>query len=363
MTQLSSTLPPRLQNNSNYTSAYNQIRGLENSLQTRINAGETLRSDMIACRILGNLIHFAPTDEARSAVVRDILSAGGDSEKMLDSGKRYFEHLLRIFKSNKGQIPTPSNHASRPSFDRKVDMMADLLDDAPLSHSTAKKRVLSSRIPIPGTLLILHQALVRDGYRCVITGAYDFPSIDKCPELMEEAGPDASCAFTELCHIFSASTSVSLENGDKRTYAATAYTIAESFGYTTIQQDLNGEKIHRLENVMTMSTDIHRFFDGLKFWLVQVGQDTYKVETFNQVVNRLHGGREVKFTTENPEELPVPSPDYLALHAACAKVAHLSGAAEYIETILRDAEEIPVLAADGSSGEVLTHLLRHVVAH
>ncbi|RXW12258.1 hypothetical protein EST38_g13598 [Candolleomyces aberdarensis] len=285
MTQLSSTLPPRLQNNSSYTSAYNQILGLENSLQTRINAGETLRSDMIACRILGNLIHFAPTDEARSVVIRDILSAGGDSEKMLDSGKR-----------------------------------------------------------------------------CVITGDYDLASLNKCPELVEEAGPKPSWGVTELCHIFSALTSANLESGDKRIYAATAYTIAELFGYTTIQQDLNGEKIHRLENVMTMRSDFHTLFDGLALWLVEVGKDTYKVETSNQVVNQSHGGREVKFTTENPEELPVPSPEYLVLHTACAKVAHLSGAAEYIETILRDAEEIPVLAADGSSGEVLTHLLRHVVA-
>ncbi|KAJ2922052.1 hypothetical protein H1R20_g15045, partial [Candolleomyces eurysporus] len=298
---------------------------------------------MIACRILGNLIHLAPTDEARSVVVRDILSAGGDSEKMLDSGKRYFEHLLRIFKSNKGQVPTPSNHASPPSFDTKVDMMTDLLDDATLSHSTAKKR-----------------ALVRDRYRCVITGDYDLASLNKCPELVEEAGPKPSWGVTELCHIFSALTSVNLENGDKRIYAATAYAIAESFGYTTIQQDLNGEKIHRLENVMTMRSDFHTLFHGLALWLVQVGKDTYKVETSNQVVNQSHGGREVKFTMENPEELPVPSPQYLALHAACAKVAHLSGAAEYIETILRDAEEIPVLAADGSSGEVLAHLLRHV---
>ncbi|KAJ2920985.1 hypothetical protein H1R20_g16109, partial [Candolleomyces eurysporus] len=324
MTQLCSTLPPELQKNSSYTSAYNHILGLENSLQIRINAGETLKNDMIACRILGNLIHFAPTDEARSIVVRDIFSAGGDYEKMLNSGKRSFERLFRIFKSNKGQIPTPSNHASRPSFDTK--------------------------------------ALVRDGYRCVITGDYDFPSLMMCPELVEEAGPDPSWGFTELCHIFSASTSVILENGDKRTHAATCCTIAESFGYTTIQQDLNGEKIHRLENVMTMKVDLHRLFDGLELWLVQVGKDTYKVETFNLLVNQLYGGREVKFTTENPKGLPVPSPEYLALHAACAKVAHSSGATEYIETILRDAEEIRVLAADGSSGEVLAHLLRNVVA-
>ena len=76
-------------------------------------------------------------------------------------------------------------------------------------------------------------------------------------------------------------------------------------------------------------------------------------------MNGDYGGREIKFIAR--EGLPVPSPEWLALHAACAKVAHLSGAAEYIETILRDAEETTVLAADGSSGEILTHLLQHVV--
>lgn len=60
----------------------------------------------------------------------------------------------------------------------------------------------------------------------------------------------------------------------------------------------------------------------------------------------------VIFTTPNPTNLPLPSPDYLALHAACAKVAYLSGANEYINRILSD-KEMKVLSEDGSSGHVL----------
>lgn len=54
--------------------------------------------------------------------------------------------------------------------------------------------------------------------------------------------------------------------------------------------------------------------------------------------------------------LPVPDPQYLALHAACARVAHLSGAGEYIDKVLREIEETTVLANDGGS-KVLYHAL------
>jgi len=42
---------------------------------------------------------------------------------------------------------------------------------------------------------------------------------------------------------------------------------------------------------------------------------------------------EIEFTTPDPEKLPLPLPEYPQIHA-CAKVVHLSGAAEYIEQML-----------------------------
>jgi hypothetical protein len=55
--------------------------------------------------------------------------------------------------------------------------------------------------------------------------------------------------------------------------------------------------------------------------------------------------------------LPPPDPRYLKLHAACAQVAHLSGAGEYIDNILRDVETTRVLAKDGSSADLLNFKL------
>lgn len=55
--------------------------------------------------------------------------------------------------------------------------------------------------------------------------------------------------------------------------------------------------------------------------------------------------------------LPVPNPTYLRIHAACCRVLHLSGAAEYVDLVFRKMEDIPVLAEDGSSFDVLAMAL------
>lgn len=52
-----------------------------------------------------------------------------------------------------------------------------------------------------------------------------------------------------------------------------------------------------------------------------------------------------------------PNPKLLALHAACARVAHMSGAAEAFDELERDVEDTRVLASDGSSARLLDHLI------
>ncbi|TFK36248.1 hypothetical protein BDQ12DRAFT_254862 [Crucibulum laeve] len=55
--------------------------------------------------------------------------------------------------------------------------------------------------------------------------------------------------------------------------------------------------------------------------------------------------------------LPLPSPTYLKIHASCARIAHLSGAADYIDMVLREMEDIKVLSEDGTSAELLNHAI------
>jgi len=48
------------------------------------------------------------------------------------------------------------------------------------------------------------------------------------------------------------------------------------------------------------------------------------------------------------EVIPAPDPRIIALHAACAKVAHMSAAAEYLEKVFRDPEQLRVMTDDGA---------------
>ena len=56
-------------------------------------------------------------------------------------------------------------------------------------------------------------------------------------------------------------------------------------------------------------------------------------------------------------ELPLPDPRYLALHAACAKVAPFPGPAKHIHKSFRELEDTKVLASNGSSAEALQFAL------
>ncbi|KAG9308092.1 hypothetical protein JVU11DRAFT_12580 [Chiua virens] len=105
-------------------------------------------------------------------------------------------------------------------------------------------------------------------------------------------------------------------------------------------EKVNGAKVHSLYNVMTMKKNVHNWFDHLEMW-------------FESTAPRA----EVTFTSPNSVVYPVPSPQLLALHATCAKVAHLSGAGEYIDKFDHNTDNLSVLATDGSSWAILTHAL------
>ena len=62
----------------------------------------------------------------------------------------------------------------------------------------------------------------------------------------------------------------------------------------------------------------------------------------------------------NGKMIEPPSPRLIALHAACAQMAHMSGAAERLEETFRDTENIPVMAAAPNSVNELIHALTKV---
>lgn len=72
------------------------------------------------------------------------------------------------------------------------------------------------------------------------------------------------------------------------------------------------------------------------------------------VPNRL-----VTFTSVDGLELP--DPRYLRLHATICRVAHMSGAPEYLDLYDYEQEERGVLARDGTSADFLKARLHRVL--
>ncbi|KAI0363225.1 hypothetical protein BV20DRAFT_907939, partial [Pilatotrama ljubarskyi] len=140
--------------------------------------------------------------------------------------------------------------------------------------------------------------------------------------------------------------------------AATVWAILDRFGHRDICEEIgiasSGSRLHRLENIMTLDLPIHMRFDDLKVWFDAVPDQPhcYNVchppRTASIFVATLP--RRVQFVSHRAD-LPVPNPRYLNVHATCCRIAHMSGAADYIDRILRDMEEAKVLAEDGGDTE------------
>lgn len=119
---------------------------------------------------------------------------------------------------------------------------------------------------------------------------------------------------------------------------------------------------------------MHGSFDTLQLWFEERAVGAIPADTSLYLIPPLKGQpnsyvivtvpfREpqtpvVTFTTNT--DLPLPDPRYLKLHAAVCRIAHMSGAAEYLETYDRKLERIMVLAQDGTSADVLSHRLKAV---
>ena len=50
----------------------------------------------------------------------------------------------------------------------------------------------------------------------------------------------------------------------------TAWTVVKWFGGVKVEDELNGNQIHRLENIITMDHNIQMSFDNLQLWLEAV---------------------------------------------------------------------------------------------
>ncbi|KAG6907477.1 hypothetical protein DXG01_008767, partial [Tephrocybe rancida] len=224
-------------------------------------------------------------------------------ENLCTLGGMYQGCLMRVFRSNAGPMPTPSTHVSRPSFDKLQKDIARLLG---------------------------------------------------------RADP-------------------TLPNAKKQEYAATAFAILDMFGIGDNVRALYGGEVNGLHNVITLSQDLHSEFDTFQFWLEPVpgGQKhtynvcsslpltDYVIPLPKRVTFRVDPAAAALIEEQNEQlgpgeekkRLDLPDPTLIAIRAACARVARMSGAAAQADKILTDIEDTSVLAGDGSTAELFSSYL------
>ncbi|KAH9059012.1 hypothetical protein EDB87DRAFT_1563702 [Lactarius vividus] len=279
---------------------------------------ESHEQKLIRVRVLGYLIREGPSLTASEFVAKEVNSYEEDEDQIDKAGERYYLHYLRPFKKYGGRTPG-SSHSSCHAFETKKEMMMEMFrqaDEPPRNHSTAKKK-----------------ALVRDNYQCIVSGRYDSQFVKKNDELKAEVlSSRLPIGVTQCAHIIPDSKHRNISDSkDKHEHAASMWAILSCFGYGDLPDRLKGSGIHSLDNVMTLDLFHHDWFDQLELWIT---------------------------LTSAFEDLPLPNPVYLEIHAACCRIAHLSGAGEYMDKVLEDLEDTSVLSEDGSSAHILLFALQ-----
>jgi hypothetical protein len=61
-------------------------------------------------------------------------------------------------------------------------------------------------------------------------------------------------------------------------YTAGAWAIIQRFGNISVIDELNGDSINRLENIITMAADVHGLFDTLEIWFEETVRHFNAVE-------------------------------------------------------------------------------------
>jgi len=128
--------------------------------------------------------------------------------------------------------------------------------------------------------------------------------------------------------------------------------------------------VHEVWNLLSLEPFVHRKFDILELWFEHTeqphryricvskqGHESFIRKTFQRPRPHVVGAPLFVEFTSQFENAPPPDPLLLALHATCARVAQMSGAAEHFDKLESDEEEIKVLARDGSNAALLSHLL------
>ncbi|TRM67609.1 hypothetical protein BD626DRAFT_545011 [Schizophyllum amplum] len=357
-----------------WTSAYSRVLALEREYAKECHDVQSMDNDLrvMHIRVIGwSYVHATGTTWRDS--LKEWVDSCEDSDTVVDLGRHLCQFFLRPFRKSKGSTPADSTPPSRSSFDRRVAAISRGLVPTPANYSEAKRRaherdndqcVFTKKFAFSSPLYDF--GTKEETVQGILTGALTLPKRNTLEGLLRAPRSAQPCSL-ECAHILSELTeSKSDTNGHKTGWATTLWGILEYFGQGNLLHELKGPKVHRLENIISMSHDFHDRFDSLSLWLEPVaGQEQqYRIRgpmEYTLAIGVYSEDGTVKFTTPDERLYPLPSPQYIALHAAACKIACMSGAADHFEKIDRALNEDGVLAEDGHQMYVLADRLQRVM--
>lgn len=187
--------------------------------------------------------------------------------------------------------------------------------------------------------------LLRDRYRCVISGRFDY---EEAKKRMQRSGPKAvdddgnlllgeSFESLEVAHIIPHALTKSENGSELHPSKKAALDVLNMFDSGVVHL-IEGNDIDRPRNAISLSHTYHHAFGNFEIFFEPVPsqEHTYQIQTF------LPRGfmpdlpvRRTLFLTES-RTIDPPLPRFLAIHRAIAYILHLSGAGAYIEKILEN---------------------------
>ncbi|KAF9531568.1 hypothetical protein CPB83DRAFT_833263 [Crepidotus variabilis] len=266
------------------------------------------------------------------------------ADDVVGIAKAWLEHLFLPMLAISIHDKTEPSGSQTPTLDATVQVIefADRSEQAEL-----RKRVAE-----------------REDYRCAVTGALDKARVKELEMLqrVEEIPHAPAHARMQAAHIIPLSLdnfqdgSKKAKSGLKLKDAARTWDMFQAWTSIDVKK-LAGSKINLPENAIYMTMEEHFDFGAFTFYF---DKDEYPDSPHKYKVKMVRDTN-VEFATK-PSASP-PDPEFLRIHAAFAKVLHLSGAASYYEDVERSAREEGTLRLDGKTDFGLLLRSRLILTH
>ncbi|KAJ7799932.1 hypothetical protein B0H14DRAFT_3885845 [Mycena olivaceomarginata] len=195
----------------------------------------------------------------------------------------------------------------------------------------------------------------REQHRCAITGAFDLSFVTELLQQgREQEIPDVPQLRMEAAHVipfllndFDNNPGVTLQIKD----AARTWDMLQSWTNVDFRK-LVGSKINSPANAIFMTAEEHHSFGRYhKLTSLQYPDSPNKYQARMVQSGRRFSNGKVSTDVQFREVggIDPPDPQFLKIHAAFSRVLNLCGAAEYLESVERNAESGMTLRMDGTT--------------